>query len=78
MSDLSGEWTMMVAKNRERLAVSTETTEKFDMERFSPRKLNEVDGKEKYRVEIKNRFTALESLGDDGDVDISRAWETIN
>jgi hypothetical protein len=47
MSDLSGEQTiiLMVAKNRERLAVSKEKTEKFDMERFSPTKLNEVDEK---------------------------------
>jgi hypothetical protein len=33
--------------------------------------------KKQYQVEIKNRFTALESSDDDDDVDISRAWGTI-
>jgi hypothetical protein len=43
----------VVAKCRERLAVSKETTEKLDMERFSPRKLNKVDGKEWHWFQIK-------------------------
>jgi hypothetical protein len=45
------------------------------MERFNLKKLNEVVGKGQYRVEISNRFSALENLDDDGD--IKRAWETI-
>jgi hypothetical protein len=32
------------------------------MERFILKKLNEVEGKEQYRVEISNRITALENL----------------
>jgi hypothetical protein len=32
------------------------------MERFNLKKLNEVEGKEQYRVEISNRFTALKNL----------------
>jgi hypothetical protein len=32
-------------------------------------------GKEQYRVEISNRFAALESL--DPEVDINRVWETV-
>jgi hypothetical protein len=31
------------------------------MERFNLKKLNEVDGEEKYRVEVHNRFAALEA-----------------
>jgi hypothetical protein len=31
------------------------------MERFNLKKLNEVEGKEQYRVEILNRFTALQN-----------------
>jgi hypothetical protein len=42
------------------------------MERFNVKKLNEVEVKEQYRVEISNRFAALEHL--DTEVDIS---ETI-
>jgi hypothetical protein len=31
------------------------------MERFILKKLNKVEGKEQYRVEILNKFTALEN-----------------
>jgi hypothetical protein len=51
---------LVVAKVNERLAVSKQTT--TDFERFSLKKLNEVQGKEQYHVEISNRFTALENL----------------
>jgi hypothetical protein len=43
------------------------------MERFNLKKLNEVEGKEQYWVEISYRFTALGNLDDD--VDIKRTWE---
>jgi hypothetical protein len=45
------------------------------MERFNLKKLNEVEGKEQYHVEVSNRFAALEDL--DTEVEISGAWETI-
>jgi hypothetical protein len=45
------------------------------MERFSLKKLNEVEGKEQFRVEVPNRFAALEDL--DAEVEINNAWETI-
>jgi hypothetical protein len=32
------------------------------VQRFRLKKLNEVQGKEQYRVEISNRFAALENL----------------
>jgi hypothetical protein len=51
-----------MAKVRERLAVSKQTTHRFHMERFNLKKLNEVEGKEQYWVEISNRFAALENL----------------
>jgi hypothetical protein len=34
----------------------------FHMERFNLKKLSEVEGKERYCVEISNRFAALENL----------------
>jgi hypothetical protein len=37
------------------------------MERFIFKKLNDIEGKEQYRVKILNRFEALENLGDDMD-----------
>jgi hypothetical protein len=39
------------------------------MERFNLKKLNEVEGKEQYHVEIVNRFAALENS--DNEVDIN-------
>jgi hypothetical protein len=66
---------LVVAKVKERLAVSKRAEQKFYMERFNLKKLGMVEGKEQYRVEISNRFAALENLDDD--VDIDRACETI-
>jgi hypothetical protein len=45
------------------------------MDRFNLKKLSEVQGKEQYRVEISNRFAALENLDTEGDV--NKACETI-
>jgi hypothetical protein len=59
----------VVAKVREGPAVCKH------VERFSLKKLNEVEGRGQYRFEISNRFASLENL--DVDVDINRAWETI-
>jgi hypothetical protein len=42
----------VVAKVRERLAVSKQTTHRVHMERFNLKKLNEVESKEQDRVEI--------------------------
>jgi hypothetical protein len=45
------------------------------MERFNLKKLNDVESKEQFRVEVSNRFAALEDL--DAEVEINSAWETI-
>jgi hypothetical protein len=66
---------LVVAKVRERLAVSKQTKQRVHMERFNLKKLNEVVCKAHYRVEISNRFSALENL--DAEVDSNRVWETI-
>jgi hypothetical protein len=52
---------MVVVKVGERLAVSKQTTHRVYMKRFSLKKLNEAEVKEQYRVEISNRFAALEN-----------------
>jgi hypothetical protein len=64
-----------VAKVRDRLAVNKQTSQRFDMERFNLKKLNDVEGKEQFRVEVSNRFAAFEDL--DTEVKINSAWETI-
>jgi hypothetical protein len=65
----------VVAKVRERLAVNKQRSHRFHMERFNLEKLNDVEGKEQFRVEVSNRFAALEDL--DVEVEINSAWETI-
>jgi hypothetical protein len=45
------------------------------MEWFNLKGLNEVEGKEKYRTEVSNRFAALEDLYTE--VEIKNALETI-
>ena len=66
---------LVVAKLRERLAVSKQAAQKFDGERFKLGKLNESEVKEKYQIEITKRFAALENLNVDDDV--NRVWENI-
>jgi hypothetical protein len=66
---------LVVAKIRERLAVNKQRSQRFDMERFNLKKLNEVEGKQQFHVEVSNRFAALEDL--DAEVEINSAWETI-
>jgi hypothetical protein len=45
------------------------------MERFNLKKLNEVEGKEQFHVEVSNRFAGLEDLV--AEVEINSAWEMI-
>jgi hypothetical protein len=64
----------LLSKVTQRLSVSTQTAQKFDMERFNLKKLNDVEIKEQYRVKISNRFAASENLDYDYDMDINRDW----
>jgi hypothetical protein len=41
-----------VAKVRERLAENKQRSQRFHMERFNLKELNEVEGKEQFRVEV--------------------------
>jgi hypothetical protein len=61
---------LVVAKIRERLAVSKRPVNKFDMRKFNLKKLHEgeVKDKDQYQVTIKNRFSTLENLEDNGDI----------
>jgi len=66
---------LVVAKVMERLALSTEATQKFDMERFNLRKLSELKVSTQCQIKISNRFAALENFNDRED--IKRVWENI-
>jgi hypothetical protein len=59
----------VVAKVRQRLSVSKRAAQKFDIERFNLKKLNDVEVKEQYQVRISNRSAALENLDYDDDDD---------
>jgi hypothetical protein len=64
-----------VAKLRERISVSKQARQNFDSQGFDLKKLDDAEVREKYQVEISNRFAALESL--DESFDINNAGESI-
>jgi hypothetical protein len=66
---------LVVATVTERLEMNKQTTHRVYVERFSLKELSEVEGKERYRVEISNRFAALDNL--DTEMDVNKVWETI-
>jgi hypothetical protein len=59
----------VVAKIRERLAVDKQRSQRFHMERFNLKKLNNVESKEQFHVEV------LKDL--DTEVEINSAREAI-
>jgi hypothetical protein len=63
----------VVAKVWEGLAIIKDVTMTFDGDTFILRKLNQLEDRKQYQIEIKNRFAALENLRDDED--IYSAWE---
>jgi hypothetical protein len=74
-ADCDSDHYLVVAKVKERLTVNKQRSNRFHMERFNLKKLNEVEGKERYCVGISNGFAALEDL--DAEVELNNAWETI-
>ena len=53
---------LVVSKVRERLAVRKQATQKSNGGRFNLRKLNDLEVRKQYQIEIKNRFAALENV----------------
>jgi hypothetical protein len=58
------------------LAGHKQAAQKFDVERFNLRMLNEREVMKQYQTEVSKRFAAMENLSD-GD-ETKRAWENIN
>jgi hypothetical protein len=50
------------------LAVSKQAAQKFEVEIFKIRKLNELEVRKQYRIKISNRYAALENLCDSEDI----------
>jgi hypothetical protein len=57
------------------LAVRKQAARKFDGGKFNLRKLNDLEVRKRYRIEVTNRFAALENVSDNED--INRTWESI-
>ena len=57
------------------MAVSKRAAQKFDGESFNLRKLNELEVRKKYQIEIMKRLAALENLSDREN--INSVWENI-
>jgi hypothetical protein len=74
-ADCDSDHYLVVENVGERLAVNKQRSQRFHMEKFNLKKLNEVEGKEQYRDEVSHRFAALEDL--DAGVEINSAWEII-
>jgi len=73
-ADCDADHYLVVAKVRERLAVSKQAAQRSDGEKSNLRKLNKLVVRKQYQIEITNRFTALENLSDDEDM--NRAWKS--
>jgi hypothetical protein len=74
-ADCDSDHCLVAAKLRERLSITKRAAQKFDMQRFDLRKLNDAEVKEQYQVKITNGFAALENCDDK--VDMNTAWENI-
>jgi len=66
---------LVVEKGRERLAVSIQAAQKFEMERFNLRKLSNLEVRKQCQIKISKRFAALENLNNRED--INRAGKTL-
>jgi hypothetical protein len=64
-----------MAKVRERWAVRKQAAQKSDGGRLNLRKLNDLEVRKQYQIEITNRFAALENVSEDED--INRGCESI-
>jgi len=61
-ADIDTDRCLMVAFLRNRLLVSKNAARKLDVERDFLNKVREVEFREQYRIQISNRFTALDNL----------------
>jgi hypothetical protein len=65
---------LVVAQVWKRLAVNKQRSQIFLIKRLNLKKLNEVEGKEKYYDEVTNRFSALEVLYAEVEINSALQW----
>ena len=61
-ADCDTDHCLVVAKVKERLAVSKQAAQKFDVAIFYLRKLSKLEVTKQYHIKISNNYTALEKL----------------
>jgi len=62
-TDCDTDHCLVVAKYRKRLAVSKQASQKYDVDRFNLRKLNELEATKKYQREYRSvRIEAAETM----------------
>jgi hypothetical protein len=66
---------LVVAKLRHRLSLGKWAAQKFDVKRFSLKKLTKVELTEQYQIKISLRFAAWENLNDSDNA--NKDWENI-
>ena len=57
------------------MTVSKQRAQKFDVEKFNIRKLNELEVRRQYQIKISNMVAALVNLSDNEDINMG--WENI-
>ena len=57
------------------MAVRKQAAQKSDGGRFNLRKLNDLEVRKQYQIEITNRVATLENVSEDEDINM--AWESI-
>jgi hypothetical protein len=68
VADCDTDHYLVVTKIRDILEVNKRPVNKMGMDRFNLKKLNEGEVKERYQVTMKNGFSPLENLEDNGDI----------
>ena len=74
-ADFDTDHYVLIAKVRERLSVGKQAAQRFDRQRFNLSKLNELEVRKQYQIEIINRFAAMENLNNDEN--LNRTCENI-
>ena len=70
-ADCDTEHYLVIAKVRERLAVGKQAAQKLDRQRFNVSKLNDLEVRKQYQIDITKKLASLENLNEDEDVNRS-------
>ena len=66
---------LVIAKVRERLAENKQIAQKFDVERFNSKELNELEFRKQYQIQISKSSAGLDNLSNGEE--INRFWRNL-